>query len=293
MKKILLLSFFVSFTAGAQSLESHINDTVKPLGKLLEGKKGKVVLGTFHSTKSSDTCAPSKAVNSKVSAALARVGVKTTLSSRSVGMDADQSEISRVTKLSGGSYIVLGTYEVSGTKFKLDCTLYDHNGAGVGACDEVAAVSLPQEQVDTINCPKEEKPAPEAKALPQSDNETAGGDMNVKQIDDYICSVIHRNYDLKRLVTALYEKKFYTLQDLKGVKKNTEEDDLDVKKDYCVTLGNFVMCSDYWTGSGAQVFLGDGVALGAAKILSWKHPNKSQVKDSARCLKKDNNWWNP
>ncbi len=293
MKKLLLLSLFVSFAAGAQSLESHINDTVKPLGKLLEGKKGKVVIGTFHSAKSSDTCAPSKAVNSKVSTALARVGVKTTLSSRSVALDADQAEISRVTKLSGGSYIILGSYEVSGTKFKLDCTLYDHNGAGVGACDEVAAVSIPQEQVDSINCPKTDKPAPEVKPLPQTDNETIGGDMNVKQIDDYICSVIHRNYDLKRLVTALYEKKFYTLQDLKGVRKNSEEDDLDVKKDYCVTLGNFVLCSDYWTGSGAQVFLGDEVALGAAKILSWKHPNKSQVKDAARCLKKDNNWWNP
>ncbi len=293
MKKLLLLSLFVSFASGAQTLESHINDTVKPLGKLLEGKKGKVVIGTFHSVKSSDTCPPSKAVNSKVSAALARVGVKTSLSSRAVTLDADQSEISRVTKLSGGSYIVLGSYEVSGTKFKLDCTLYDHNGAGIGACEEVASVSIPEEQVDTINCPKPEKPVPEVKPLPQTDVDTAGGDMNVKQIDDYICSVIHRNYDLKRLVTSLYEKKLYTLQDLKGVRKNTEEDDLDVKKDYCVTLGNFVLCSDYWAGSGAQVFLGDESALGASKILSWKHPNKSQVKDSARCLKKDNNWWNP
>lgn len=159
MKKLLLLSLFISLSAGAQSIESHIADTVKPLSKLLEGKKGKVVLGVFSSAKNTDTCAPSKAVNSKISAALARSGVKTSLASRAVNMNSDQAEISRVTKLSGGSYIILGSYELSGTKFKLDCTLYDHNGAGVGACEEVAAVILTQDLVDAINCPKEDKPA--------------------------------------------------------------------------------------------------------------------------------------
>ncbi|MBC7715248.1 MAG: hypothetical protein H7177_18020 [Rhizobacter sp.] len=295
MKKLLMLSLFISLSAGAQSLESHISDSVKPLGKLLEGKKGKVVLGTFKSSKATDTCAPNKGVNTKISAALSRLGIKTTLAARMVNIDADQAEISRVTKLSGGSYIILGSYEVTGTKFKLDCTLYDHNGAGVGACDEVAASAISQEAADNINCPKEDKPAPVVTPLPQSDAEgpSASGDPQVKKVDDYICSVIHKDYDLKRLVTALYEKKFYTLEELKGIRKDTVEDALDVKKDYCVTLGNFVLCSDYWQGSGAQAFLGDTTALGASKILSWKHPNKSQVKEATRCLKKDNNWWNP
>lgn len=294
MKKYFLLSLIVSFSVGAQTLETHINDSLKPLGKALEGKKGKVVLGTFKSAKSTDTCAPSKAVNSKINAALARSGVKTTLSSRAVSMDADQSEISRVTKLSGGSYIVLGTYELSGTKFKLDCALYDHNGASVGACDDVAAATLSSEVADTVNCPKEEKTATPAEA-PKKDTvpEMDAGDAQVKKIDDYICSIIHRDYDLKRLVTNLYEKKLYSLENLKGVRKETAEDALEVRKDYCVTLGNFVMCTDYWEGSGAQVFLGDTSSLGAAKILSWKHPNKSQVANAARCLKKDDNWWNP
>ncbi|AUN99553.1 hypothetical protein C0V70_15860 [Bacteriovorax stolpii] len=293
MKKYLLLALLTSFSLHAQTLETHINDSVKPLGKMLEGKRGKVVLGTFKSAKATDTCAPSKAVNSKINAALARAGVKTTLSTRAVGMDADQAEISRVTKLSGGSYIVLGTYELSGTKFKLDCAVYDHNGASIGACEEVTAATLSQEVADSINCPKEEKPAVETPKTEASKAEVEGGDLQVKKIDDYICSIIHKEYDLKRLVTNLYEKKYYSLEDLKGVRKNTVEDALDVRKEYCVTLGNFVVCTDYWDGSGAQVFLGDTTALGATKILSWKHPNKSQVKDAARCLKKDDNWWNP
>ena len=293
MKKLILLSLFVSFSVSAQSLESHINDSVKPLGKMLEGKKGKVAIGTFTSAKVTDKCAPSKAVNSKLSAALARAGVKTTLSSRAVSMDAEQAEISRVVKLSGGSYIVLGTYELSGTKFKLDCALYDHNGASVGACDEVAAANVSAEVAESINCPKEEKPAPELKKPDLDVPDMDAGDLQVKKIDDYICSVIHRDYDLKRLVTNLYEKKLYSLENLKGVRKEMAEDALEVTKDHCVTLGNFVMCTDYWSGSGAQVFLGDTSSLGAAKILSWKHPNKSRVKDAARCLKKDDNWWNP
>lgn len=259
---------------------------------MLEGKKGKVALSVFKSAKSTDTCAPSKSVNSKISAALSRAGVKTTLSSRAVSMDSDQTEISRVTRLSGGSYIVLGTYELTGTKFKIDCALYDHNGASVGACDDVAAVAVSSEAAETMTCPKEEKPVVET-VKTEDKTDMDAGDLQVKKVDDYICSVIHRDYDLKRLVTNLYEKKLYTLENLKGVRKQTAEDALEVRKEYCVTLGNFVMCTDYWEGSGAQVFLGDTSSLGAAKILSWKHPNKSQVKDAARCLKKDDNWWNP
>lgn len=292
MKKYFLLSLLVSFSVSAQTLESHIADSVKPLAKMLEGKKGKVALSVFKSAKSTDTCAPSKSVNSKISAALSRAGVKTTLSSRAVSMDSDQTEISRVTRLSGGSYIVLGTYELTGTKFKIDCALYDHNGASVGACDDVAAVAVSSEAAETMTCPKEEKPVVET-VKTEDKTDMDAGDLQVKKVDDYICSVIHRDYDLKRLVTNLYEKKLYTLENLKGVRKQTAEDALEVRKEYCVTLGNFVMCTDYWEGSGAQVFLGDTSSLGAAKILSWKHPNKSQVKDAARCLKKDDNWWNP
>lgn len=298
MKKLLLLSLMISFTVGAQSIESHIFESVKPLGKILEGKKGKVVLGTFKSTKATDTCTPSKSVNSKVSAALLKAGVKTTIATRAVGMDAEQMEISRVTKLSGGSYVVLGTYELTGMKFKIDCAVYDHNGAGVGACEDVPAITLTSEQADLINCPKEEKPAvvePVKKIETEAveEEKTDSADVNVKKIDDYICSVIHRDYDLKRMVTNLYEKKFYTLEELKGVKKESVQDALDVKKENCVTLGNFVMCTDYWEGSGAQIFLGDSNALGASKILSWKHPNKAHVAKASRCLKKDDNWWNP
>jgi hypothetical protein len=293
MKKILLLALAISFNIHAESIESHIADSVKPLGKYLEGKKGKVVLGTFQSSKQTDTCKPSKAVNSKVSAALARAGVKTVIASRAVGMDADQAEISRVVKLSGGSYIILGSYELSGTKFKLDCAVYDHNGASIAACDEVTGVTVSSELAELINCPKEERPVvAETPKVEEVKKEEAIGDSDVKKIDDYICSVIHKDYDLKRLVVNLYEKKYYTLEQLKGVRKETAQDALDVSKDYCVTLGNFVMCTDYWNGSGAQVFLGDTSALGASKILSWKHPNKAQVKDAARCLKKDDNWWN-
>jgi hypothetical protein len=292
MKKILLLALFVSLNVQAQTLESHINDSVKPLGKMLEGKKGKVVLGTFQSSKSTDTCNPSKAVNSKISAALARANVKTTLASRAVGMDAEQAEISRVTKLSGGSYIVLGTYELNGLKFKIDCALYDHNGASVGACDDVAPVTVSAETAESINCPKVETPVVAVPAKTESEADDSN-DPQIKKIDDYICSVIHRDYDLKRLVMSLYEQKLYTLEELKGVKAKSAADALDVRKDYCVTLGNFVTCTDYWKGSGAQVFLGDTTALGASKVLGWKHPNKAQVKNAARCLKKDDNWWNP
>ncbi|MBY0413063.1 MAG: hypothetical protein K2Q18_02805, partial [Bdellovibrionales bacterium] len=84
-----------------------------------------------------------------------------------------------------------------------------------------------------------------------------------------------------------------TLEELKGVRKSTAEDALEVNKDECVTLGNFVLCTDHWNGSGAQVFLGDTTALGSAKVLSWKHPSKGQVANATRCLKKDDNWWNP
>ena len=292
MKKILLLTVLFSLNAGAQTIESHIFDSVKPLGKVFEGKKGKVALGTFKSVKVTDTCVPSKSVNSKVSSALQKAGVKTVITKRAVGMDAEQTEISRVTKLSGGSYIVLGTYELTGNKFKVDCAAYDHNGNGVGACEDVPAVTLSPEQVEAINCPAPEKPVvvepkkEEAKA-PESN------DPMIKKIDDYICSVIHRDYDLKRLVINLYEKKMYSLEELKAVRKEYAEDALEVRKDYCVTLGNFVMCTDYWEGSGAQIFLGDTSALGSSKILSWKHPNKSQVGNATRCLKKDDNWWNP
>lgn len=291
MKKILLLALLVSLNVQAQSLESHINDSVKPLGKMLEGKKGKVVLGTFQSSKSTDTCKPNKAVNSKVSAALARANVKTTLASRAVSMDAEQAEISRVTKLSGGSYIVLGTYELNGTKFKIDCALYDQNGASVGACDDVAPVTVSVETAESINCPKVETPVVTTAKVDTEVEEN--NDPQIKKIDDYICSVIHREYDLKRLVMSLYEQKLYTLEELKGVKAKSATDALDVRKDYCVTLGNFVTCTDSWKGSGAQVFLGDTTALGATKILNWKYPNKAQVKNAARCLKKDDNWWNP
>lgn len=292
MKKILLLALFVSLNVQAQSLESHINDSVKPLGKMLEEKKGKVVLGTFQSSKATDTCKPSKAVNSKISAALARANVKTTLASRAVSMDAEQAEISRVTKLSGGSYIVLGTYELNGTKFKIDCALYDHNGASVGACDDIAPVTVSAETAESINCPKVEAPVVVAPAKTDADVDD-NNDPQIKKIDDYICSVIHREYDLKRLVMSLYEQKLYTLEELKGVKAKSATDALDVRKEYCVTLGNFVTCTDSWKGSGAQVFLGDTTALGTSKILGWKHPNKAQVKNAARCLKKDDNWWNP
>jgi hypothetical protein len=295
MKKLLLLSLMFSFTAGAQTIESHIFDSVKPLGKVLEGKKGKVALGIFKSVKVTDKCTPSKSVNSKVSSALLKAGVKTVIANRAVGMDAEQTEISRVTKLSGASYIVLGTYELTGTSFKIDCAVYDHNGAGVGACDDVPAVALTSEQVEAINCPKEEKPIiPAAEPEKKIEEEKIdSADTQVKKIDDYICSVIHRDYDLKRMVANLYEKKFYTLEELKGVKKDYAEDALEVRKENCVTLGNFVMCTDFWQGSGAQVFLGDTSSLGSSKILSWKHPNKAHVSNATRCLKKDDNWWNP
>ncbi|MBY0413264.1 MAG: hypothetical protein K2Q18_03830 [Bdellovibrionales bacterium] len=199
MKKLLLLSLIVSINASAQSLETHIYESVKPLGKILEGKKGKVVLGTFKSTKASDACTPSKAINTKISAALLKAGVKTTASHRVIDVGADQAEVSRVTKLSGGSYIILGTYELAGAKFKIDCSVFDHNGSGVGACEDIAAVTLAPEMVESINCPitppaapvKEEK-IEKTEALPEVP-ET--GDTRLKKIDDYICSVIHRDYD--------------------------------------------------------------------------------------------------
>jgi hypothetical protein len=172
MKKLLFLFVFISLSVGAQTIESHIGESIKPLGKLLEGKKGKVVIGTFKSSKSTDICVPNKGVNTKISAGLGRLGIKTSLAARSVSLDADQSEISRVIKLSGGSYIILGSYEVTGTKFKIDCTLYDHNGAGVGACDDVAATTISQDIVDSINCPKEDKPTSVVIPPPDSDAES-------------------------------------------------------------------------------------------------------------------------
>lgn len=297
MKKIILLTMLCSSQLWAQAdktMESHIADSVKPLAKILEGKKGKVVMGTFKSTKPTDKCAPSESVNSKLRSILSRSGVQTVIASRAVSMDAKQDEISRVAKLSGGSYIILGTYELTGTKFKVDCALYDHNGNGVGACDEAAAVILPAETVQALECPKEEKPAEVVQAKAEGKIEAAATtDSQVKQIDDYICSVIHRDYDLKRLITSLYEKKLYTLPELKGISRQSSEDALDQRQNHCVTLGNFVVCTNSWSGSGAQVFLSGGMALGATKVQAWKHPNKSLVKDAERCLKKDNDWWNP
>lgn len=297
MKRIILLASLFSFQAWSQSektLETHIAESLKPLGKLLEGKKGKVVLGTFISGKSTDKCDPSKAVNSKIAATLARQSVTTVIASRAVSMNSDQSEISRVAKLSGGSYIILGTYELNGTKFKIDCALYDHNGASIGGCDDVAAVNLSPELAEPIQCPTAEK-TPSTPPTTKADDKTESTttDSTLKQIDDYICSVIHRDYDLKRLVTSLYEKKLYSLQELKGITKEYSEDSLEQRQENCVTLGSFVVCTNYWSGSGAQVFLSGGTALGATKISSWKHPNKALVKDADRCLKKDNDWWNP
>jgi hypothetical protein len=297
MKKIILLASLFSFQAWSQTektLETHIAESVKPLTKLLEGKKGKVVLGTFRSGKGTDKCDPSKAVNSKIAATLARQGVPTVIASRPVSMDSEQAEISRVAKLTGGSYIVLGTYELNGTKFKIDCALYDHNGASIGGCDDVASVNLTPELAEPIQCPTAEKtPSAPPAVIADDKTESTTTDSKLKQIDDYICSIIHRDYDLKRLVTALYEKKLYSLDELKVITKEYSEDSLEQRQDNCVTLGTFVVCTNYWSGSGAQVFLSGGTALGATKISSWKHPNKALVKDANRCLKKDNGWWNP
>lgn len=171
MKKLAFVLFFLSSSVFAQTLETHINDTLKPLGKMMEKKRGKVVLGTFKSAKAEDTCAPSRLVNSKVNAALARAGVQTVLSSRAVGMDSEQAEISRVAKLSGGSYIILGTYELSGEKFKLDCAVYDHNGTSVGACEEVPAANVSAEVASSINCAKKEAPVEEAPKKPKEENQ--------------------------------------------------------------------------------------------------------------------------
>jgi hypothetical protein len=160
MKQIIFLASLFSFQAWSQvekTLETHIAESVKPLGKLLEGKKGKVVLGTFTSGKSTDKCEPSKAVNSKIAATLARQSIATVFASRAVYINSDQSEISRVTKLSGGSYIILGTYELNGTMFRIDCALYDHNGASIGGCDSVAAVSLSPDLAESVQCPAAEK----------------------------------------------------------------------------------------------------------------------------------------
>lgn len=143
--------------AYADTIETHIGDSLKPLVKILEVKQGKVALGTFTSGKIIDTCAPSKSINSKVSAALTRAGIPTVIASRAVNKDAEQAEVSRVTKLSGASYVILGTYEITGLKFKLECTVFDHNGAGVGACADMPATDITQEVADSINCPKIEK----------------------------------------------------------------------------------------------------------------------------------------
>jgi hypothetical protein len=297
MKKLIIIASLFSMSAWAQSektLESHIADAVKPLAKLIEGKKGKVVLSTFKSTSTSlEACAPNKGINTKINAILARSGVPTVIASRSVSMDSEQAEISRVAKLSGGSFIILGTYELIGSKFKIDCALYDHNGSSIGACEEAPAVLVSPETVQSINCPKIEK-TPEATPAPKAEAKTEAADESqIKKIDDYICSVIHRDYDLKRLINNLYEKKLYTLPELKGIGKSSNEDALEQRQDTCVTLGNFVICTNHWSGNGAQVFLSGGTPLGATKVVSWKHPNKALVKENERCLKKDNDWWNP
>ena len=295
MKKLILIGAFFSMSSFAQekdmkTIETHMNESLKPIAKLLEGKKGKVVVGTLKSTDAKESCQPNKSLNSKFNAAIARTGLPATISKRALPMDADQAEISRVVKLSGGSYVVLGSYDFVNGQFKLDCALYDHNGTSLGACEDVAPATVTKEMAEKLTCPKEE---PKAVVTPQPTTAmTENADPKIKQIDDYICSIIHKDYDFKRLVSSIYEKKLMTLDELKKVEKVSTEDALEAMKEYCVTLGNFVICTDYWAGNGAHVFLSDSMALGATKVKTWKHPFKAQVKGAERCLMKEDGWWN-
>jgi hypothetical protein len=295
-KIVIFISMAMVSTAFAQTqtVEKHLVDSFKSVGKTLEGKKGKVVLSQFKLTNSPETCPVNKGLQAKISSALIKAGVKTQLSSRHVEMDADQTEISRVAKLSGGSYIILGAYELSGTKFKIDCSVFDHNGASVASCEDMEPVTLSPDQVTSFSCPKEVVKKEEVKeATTEASTETASVDHSIKAIDDYICSVIHKDYDFKRLINSLFEKKFYTVEELKGIKADSVQDELDAYKENCATLGNFVVCTNgWWPGPGAHIFLSDDSALGKTKIVNWKHPSKSQVKNSSRCLKKTDNWWN-
>ena len=295
MKKLLFILSLFSFSGlnaqekDLKTIETHMNDALKPLTKLLEGKKGKVVIGHLKSTDAKENCQPNKALNAKFTAAVARTGMPSTVSKRTLPMDADQAEISRVVKLSGGSYVVLGSYDITGGQFKLDCALFDHNGASLGACDDTAAVTISKEIAEKLTCPKEEQ---KEIVTPQPAIQSDNTDPKTKAIDDYICAVIHRDYDFKRLITNIYEKKLMTLDELKKIERVSTEDALEQMKENCVTLGNFVICTDYWSGKGAQVFLGETTALGATKVKNWKHPNKTQVKGHERCLQKEDNWWN-
>lgn len=297
MKLIITILLAVSIFSPAmaqdkdiKTIETHINDSVKPLVKLLEGKKGKVVIGTLKSTDAKEACQPNKSINSKFTAAVARSGLSSVIAGRPLQADADQAEVSRVVKLSGGSYVILGSYDIVANQFKLDCSLFDHNGSSLGACDDVPAVTISKEMSERLTCPKDE---PKTIVTPQPSKQSENVDPQVKKIDDYICSVIHRDYDFKRLIASLYEKKLFTLEELKKVEKISTEDALEQLKEYCVTLGNFVVCTDYWNGNGAHVFLSDANGPGSTKVKAWKHPFKSQVEGNERCLKKEDNWWNP
>lgn len=294
MKKLflpLVLSLITSAFAqekDLKSIEVHMNESLKPLVKLLEGKKGKVVIGALKSTDAKEACQPNSALNAKFTSAVARTGMTSTVSKRALHMDADQGEISRVVKLSGGSYVVLGSYDIVGGQFKLNCALFDHNGSSLGACEDAPPVSVSKEMVEKLTCPKEE---PKVVVTPQPSKQSDVVDPKIKQIDDYICSVIHRDYDLKRLIQSIYEKKLMTLDELKKVEKISTEDALEQSKENCLTLGNFVVCSNYWSGR-AVTFLSDNTGLGAVKIQAWKHPFKEQVSGNERCLQKESNWWN-
>jgi hypothetical protein len=294
MKKIILPLILSLFTCAfaqekdLKTIENHMNESLKPLVKLLEGKKGKVVIGSIKSTDAKESCKPNTSLNAKFAAAVARTGLPSTVSKRPIQMDADQAEIARVVKLSGGSYVVLGSYDVVGGQFKLDCALFDHNGSSLGACDDSTPAPVSKEMAEKLTCPKEE---PKAIVTPQPSKQSDTVDPKIKNIDDYICSVIHRDYDFKRLISAIYDKKLMTLDELKKVEKISTEDALEQTKEYCVTLGNFVVCTDYWNGNGAHVFLSDNTGLGSTKIKTWKHPFKEQVAGHERCLQKENNWW--
>ena len=95
------------------------------------------------------------------------------------------------------------------------------------------------------------------------------------------------------MINSFYEKKLYTVEELKGIKSESIQDELDATKENCTTLGNFVVCTgSWWPGPGAHIFLSEETALGKTKVVNWKHPNKSLIKNSSKCLKKSDNWWN-
>ncbi len=274
-----------------KTIEAHMIEATKPLAKMLDGKKGRVVIGSLKSTDAKDACQANKSLNSKFATAIARTGMSSTISKRALQMDADQAEIARVVKLSGGSYVVLGSYDIVGNQFKLDCALYDHNGTSIGACDEAPATTISKEMTEKLVCPKEEE---KVIVTPQpTTTQTESNDPKLKKIDDYICSILHRDYDFKRLIANLYEKKLFSLDELKKIEKISTEDALEQLKENCVTLGNFVICTDYWNGNGTHVFLSDSNGPGSTKVKAWKHPSKAGVKGNERCLQKEDNWWNP